>query len=238
MMLTVHDDRSPHTLDRRRFLQLAGLVPFLGFFLQIACLAVLGMGLARMHRTATWRGVCAALTPLVLGLVDAFTAAGLKCLGPSRAAAALEGSKAFAKAFMARHGVPTARFHTAESANAALEVVRAGSFGFPVVLKADGLAAGKGVVIANDLAEAERELNDGLQGLATDTRPRMLGEDALWYYRRGAARAALGRKADARADRPHRCRLAFTEPQFSITPGQAAVFYAGERVLGGGLIQA
>ena len=62
------------------------------------------------------------------------------------AAARLETSKAFAKAFMERHRVPTARFHTAESAEDALAVVRGGSFGLPVVLKADGLAAGKGVV--------------------------------------------------------------------------------------------
>ena len=75
--------------------------------------------------------------------------------GPTRAAAALETSKAFAKAFMARHGVPTARFHTAESLEDARSVVRSGAFGFPVVLKADGLAAGKGVVIAEDQPAAD-----------------------------------------------------------------------------------
>ena len=93
--------------------------------------------------------------PLSVGVADRFEAEGRLLLGPTAAAARLETSKAFAKAFMARQGVPTARFHTAESADDALAVVRSGGFGFPVVLKADGLAAGKGVVIAQDLAEAE-----------------------------------------------------------------------------------
>ena len=93
--------------------------------------------------------------PLSLGLVDRFTAAGLLVLGPTAAAARIESSKAFAKAFMARHHVPTARFHTAETVAEALDVIRSGTFGFPVVLKADGLAAGKGVVIAEDQQAAE-----------------------------------------------------------------------------------
>src|SRR5438552_4578007 len=83
--------------------------------------------------------------PLSVGVADRFAADGRLLFGPTRAAAALETSKAFAKAFMARHAVPTARFHAADSLDAALSVVRAGTFGFPVVLKADGLAAGKGV---------------------------------------------------------------------------------------------
>lgn len=93
--------------------------------------------------------------PLSVGVADRFSAGQQLLLGPSRAAARLESSKAFAKSFMARHGVPTARFHTCDSIDAALGVVRGGDFGFPVVLKADGLAAGKGVVIAENLAEAE-----------------------------------------------------------------------------------
>ena len=93
--------------------------------------------------------------PLSVGVADRFEADGRLLLGPTAAAARLETSKAFAKAFMARHGVPTARSHTSESAADALAVVRSGAFVFPVVLKADGLAAGKGVVIAQDLAEAE-----------------------------------------------------------------------------------
>jgi phosphoribosylamine---glycine ligase len=96
--------------------------------------------------------------PLSLGVVDRFAAAGRRICGPTAAAARLESSKGFAKAFMARHGVPTARFHTSSSLDEALQVVRSGEFGTPVVLKADGLAAGKGVVIAPDLASAEAAL--------------------------------------------------------------------------------
>ena len=77
---------------------------------------------------------------------------GVSCSDRRAAAARLESSKAFAKAFMVRHGVPTARFQTCESVDDALETIRSGRFGFPVVLKADGLAAGKGVVIADDRA--------------------------------------------------------------------------------------
>src|SRR6202022_3680548 len=79
----------------------------------------------------------------------------LLIVGPSAAAAQLESSKAFAKTFMARHHVPTARFHTCAALDEAVAVVRSDEFGFPVVLKADGLAAGKGVVIAEDRASAE-----------------------------------------------------------------------------------
>jgi phosphoribosylamine---glycine ligase len=93
--------------------------------------------------------------PLSLGVADRFAAEGRLLFGPTAAAARLESSKAFAKAFMARHSVPTARFHTCDSADQALDIVRAGELGWPVVLKADGLAAGKGVVIADDRAAAE-----------------------------------------------------------------------------------
>jgi phosphoribosylamine--glycine ligase len=93
--------------------------------------------------------------PLSLGVADRFAARGLQLLGPTRAAARLESSKAFAKAFMGRHSVPTARFRTCDSLDAALAVVRSDEFGFPIVLKADGLAAGKGVVVAEDRTAAE-----------------------------------------------------------------------------------
>src|SRR6185312_9748090 len=96
--------------------------------------------------------------PLSLGIADRFAAAGLRIFGPTAAAARLETSKAFAKAFMQRHGVPTARFQTCTSLDEALAVVRGEAFGTPVVLKADGLAAGKGVVIAQTRAEAEAAL--------------------------------------------------------------------------------
>ena len=91
--------------------------------------------------------------PLVDGLADRLAAQGVPCVGPKAAAARLEGSKIFAKQFMQRHSIPTARFHTAASYDAACDVLK--SFQFPVVLKADGLAGGKGVVIAQDLAEAQ-----------------------------------------------------------------------------------
>lgn len=100
--------------------------------------------------------------PLSLGVVDLFTARGLAIVGPTRAAAALESSKAFAKNFMARHRVPTARFRVCESAAAALAAIASGEFGYPLVLKADGLAAGKGVVIAETRASAEDAVRDAM----------------------------------------------------------------------------
>src|SRR5687768_14016178 len=81
--------------------------------------------------------------PLSLGVADTFTAAGRAIVGPSRAAAALESSKSFAKDFMQRHGVPTARYAVCDSAGAARAFVERGEFGYPLVIKADGLAAGK-----------------------------------------------------------------------------------------------
>jgi phosphoribosylamine--glycine ligase len=93
--------------------------------------------------------------PLSRGVVDVFAADGRAILGPTRAAAALESSKAFAKDFMARHRVPTARFMVCASADEALAAIRRGELGVPVVVKADGLAAGKGVIIAEDRAAAE-----------------------------------------------------------------------------------
>jgi phosphoribosylamine--glycine ligase len=96
--------------------------------------------------------------PLSRGVVDVFSSARRPIVGPSSAAAALESSKAFAKAFMARHGVPTARFRICESAEEALSALARGEFGYPVVIKADGLAAGKGVVIAADRESASEAI--------------------------------------------------------------------------------
>jgi phosphoribosylamine--glycine ligase len=90
--------------------------------------------------------------PLAAGIVDAFSAAGLKIYGPTRAAAQLESSKDFAKSFMQRHGIPTARHATFEDPAAAKAYVE--KHGAPIVIKADGLAAGKGVVVAMTEAEA------------------------------------------------------------------------------------
>ena len=93
--------------------------------------------------------------PLDRGIADLFASRGLKIFGPSRAAAQLECSKVFAKAFMSRHGIPTARYRTCDNAADAHAVVASGELGFPLVVKADGLAAGKGVVVAPDRAAAD-----------------------------------------------------------------------------------
>lgn len=97
---------------------------------------------------------------LAAGIVDEFESRGLKIFGPSKAAARIESSKDFAKALMAKYDVPTAGYRTFSDYNEALEYVRAGKF--PVVLKYDGLAAGKGVVVAEDFAEADAALKDML----------------------------------------------------------------------------
>ena len=97
---------------------------------------------------------------LAAGVVDAFKAAGLRIFGPSKAAATIEASKDFAKQLMAKYDIPTAAFETFEDYEAALEYVKKGSF--PVVLKYDGLAAGKGVVIPETLEEADETLKDML----------------------------------------------------------------------------
>lgn len=94
--------------------------------------------------------------PLTRGVADLFAANGRRLLGPTQAAAELESSKAFAKQFMARHRVPTAGYQVCETPEIALAVLATGQFGYPLVLKADGLAAGKGVVIAGDPLSASR----------------------------------------------------------------------------------
>jgi phosphoribosylamine--glycine ligase len=98
--------------------------------------------------------------PLVAGLVDRFRGEGLRCFGPRKIAAQLEGSKAFAKDFLVRHNIPTARYATFAELAPALAYVRA--HGAPIVIKADGLAAGKGVVVALTLTDAEQALRDML----------------------------------------------------------------------------
>ncbi|HEU4670782.1 MAG TPA: phosphoribosylamine--glycine ligase [Dyella sp.] len=98
--------------------------------------------------------------PLVAGVVDKFRAAGLRIFGPRAIAAQLEGSKAFAKDFLLRHNIPTARYAVFTELNRALAYVR--EHGAPIVIKADGLAAGKGVVVALTLADAELALHDML----------------------------------------------------------------------------
>jgi phosphoribosylamine---glycine ligase len=102
--------------------------------------------------------------PLVLGVVDAFQAEGLTIFGPSASAAQLEGSKSFTKDFLARHQIPTGSYQNFTEVEAALAYVRAQ--GAPIVVKADGLAAGKGVIVAMTLAEAEAAVKDMLAGNA------------------------------------------------------------------------
>ena len=98
--------------------------------------------------------------PLVAGIVDHFTAAGLPCFGPTRGAAQLEGSKSFSKDFLARHHIPTAAYAVFTELDPALAYVR--EQGAPIVVKADGLAAGKGVIVAMTLEEAEEAIRDML----------------------------------------------------------------------------
>lgn len=98
--------------------------------------------------------------PLVSGIVDRFQQAGLRCFGPSQAAAQLEGSKTFTKDFLARHQIPTAAYQSFTDQLAALDYLH--EVGTPIVIKADGLAAGKGVILANSMEEAEAAVGDML----------------------------------------------------------------------------
>ena len=101
--------------------------------------------------------------PLERGIVDLFERRGLPVFGPSRAAARLECSKVFAKEFMARHGIPTARYRVCASADEARGIVASGELGFPIVVKADGLAAGKGVVVAATTEEARAAIRAAME---------------------------------------------------------------------------
>ena len=102
--------------------------------------------------------------PLVSGVVDEFTAAGLRCFGPSKGAAQLEGSKAFTKDFLARHNIPTAAYANFTEIEPAVAYIK--EQGAPIVIKADGLAAGKGVIVAMTEEEAIAAVNDMLAGNA------------------------------------------------------------------------
>jgi phosphoribosylamine---glycine ligase len=118
--------------------------------------------------------------PLDRGIVDRFSARGLRILGPSRRAARLECSKVFAKAFMGRHGVPTARYRACDTAEAARSVIASGELGLPIVVKADGLAAGKGVVLAPDRDSAEAAVVAAMESrLFGDAGARLVLEECL-----------------------------------------------------------
>lgn len=116
--------------------------------------------------------------PLALGLVDRFYEQGLLCFGPSAKAAQLESSKAFSKEFMQRQGIPTARYKTVTTVEAGLAFID--TLGLPAVIKANGLAAGKGVVIAETIDQAKQTLNDMLSGSAFgDAGHRVVIEECL-----------------------------------------------------------
>ena len=123
-------------------------------------------------------------TSLALGVVDEFEKRGLRIMGASQKAARLESSKVFAKEFMNRHNIPTAHFRTAASAAEAKEILRSGEFGdpdSPVVIKADGLAAGKGVVVAKNRAEAEAAIDEIMSGalVSKEAAEKIILEEAL-----------------------------------------------------------
>ncbi len=117
-------------------------------------------GLARNEQVALT--IVGPEAPLVEGIVDRFAEIGMPCFGPTAAAAQLEGSKAFTKDFLARHGIPTAAYRSFSDLADALAYIR--ERGAPIVIKADGLAAGKGVIVAKTLIDAERAATDMLAG--------------------------------------------------------------------------
>lgn len=120
--------------------------------------------------------------PLAAGIVDLFETRGLRIVGPNAAAARLEGSKIFAKDFMTRHGIPTAAYRVADSPRVAIDYLKEfGSAESPVVIKADGLAAGKGVVVAGNRSEAERAIEDLMvhQVAGSESAGRVVIEEAL-----------------------------------------------------------
>jgi len=134
--------------------------------------------------------------PLSRGVADVFAAEGDLLFGPSQRAARLESSKVFAKDFMHRYGVPTARYVACDSATRAFDVLRSGEFEFPVVLKADGLAAGKGVVISPDLQDAEAQVRSmmieqrfGHAGLRVVIEEMLVGREASFFVLSDGTRA-------------------------------------------------
>jgi len=121
-------------------------------------------------------------TPLAAGIVNVFTSRGLRIIGPTREATQLESSKSFAKDFMARHGIPTANYVTAHTPGFAVDELESGDFGDsdePVVIKADGLAAGKGVVVAANRAEAVAAIKDLENLVGADAVEKIVLEECL-----------------------------------------------------------
>lgn len=122
----------------------------------------IGALVAYARRNAIGLTIVGPEAPLVAGVVDAFQAAGLPCFGPTGDAAQIEGSKAFTKDFLSRRSIPTATYRAFTELGPALSYLR--EVGAPIVIKADGLAAGKGVILAEDLATAEQAVRDMLSG--------------------------------------------------------------------------
>ncbi len=142
--------------------------------------------------------------PLSRGVADVFAEGGMLLLGPTQRAAHLESSKIFAKDFMHRWNIPTARYRTCDSAAQALGVLRSGEFRYPVVLKADGLAAGKGVVVSPDLPDAESQVQAmmvdkrfGQAGARLVIEEFLVGREASFFVLSDGTRAvALGSAED------------------------------------------
>jgi phosphoribosylamine--glycine ligase len=110
--------------------------------------------------------------PLTMGIVDAFNKRGLKIFGPTKIAAQLEGSKVFAKEFTKKYNIPTAKFLVANSKEQAVETIKSGEFGYPVVIKADGLAGGKGSLVCED----EKSAMDAIKTIMEDRKFGMSGD--------------------------------------------------------------
>ena len=152
------------------------------------CLPISATDISSLSRFATENRIDLTVVggeaPLVAGVVDEFERHSLLIAGPRKEAARLESSKAFAKDFMARHAIPTARYRVAESVVEAVGILRRGEFGAeddPVVVKADGLAAGKGVIVARSRSEAEGAIRDLMSGalVSVEAVRRVVIEEAL-----------------------------------------------------------
>ncbi len=160
--------------------------------------------------------------PLADGIVNAFQAAGLRCFGPSRAAAQIEASKAFAKAFMARHGIPTARYATFSELDAAQAHLR--EVDYPVVIKASGLAAGKGVIMPASAEEAEAALRQ----IIVEREFGAAGDEVVIEERLEGPEASVLAFSDGQT-LPSCRRLRITSASLTATEGQTRVEWAPMR---------
>jgi phosphoribosylamine---glycine ligase len=134
-----------------------------GISLDAQCVPIKAVDIPKMTEFAVQNKidyvVVAPDDPLVLGMVDALTAKDIRCFGPNKAAARIEGSKVFAKNLMKKYGIPTAAYETFNNPDKAADYLKKDGLSFPVVIKADGLALGKGVIIAENLEQAMEAVN-------------------------------------------------------------------------------